>query len=131
MDRVLANLKEAIPKVEVLSDDRRPFDWSQVRSGADEDGAAPGQAPAPGTGSKPLTAPAEVREQIQDMMERRWCDEEVPALAGLTPRQAAADPSRRESLERLLAEFERMDAVMPDEGFGMRPDRLRELLGLR
>jgi hypothetical protein len=131
MDRVLANLKEAIPELEVLSDDRRPFDWGQVRSGAGDDGAASGRAPAPGAGSEPLTAPAEVREQIQDMMERRWCDDEVPALAGLTPRQAAADPTRRESLERLLAEFERMDAVMPDAGFGMRPGRLRELLGLR
>jgi hypothetical protein len=31
----------------------------------------------------------------------------------------------------LLTEFERMDAGMPGEGFGMRPARLRELLGLR
>ena len=37
--------------------------------------------------------------------ERIWCDEEIPALGGLTPREAAADPSGRESLDRLLAEY--------------------------
>jgi hypothetical protein len=31
----------------------------------------------------------------------------------------------------LLAEFERLDAGMPEEGFGVRPARSRELLGLR
>jgi hypothetical protein len=64
------------------------------------------------------------------MLERRWCDEGVPALNGLTPRQAAADPSRRETLERLLGEFERMDGDLPPQGMTMRPARLREMLGL-
>ena len=31
---------------------------------------------------------------------------ELPALAGLTPRQAAGDPTRREDLLRLLRSFE-------------------------
>jgi hypothetical protein len=61
-------------------------------------------------------------------MERRWLDEEVPALAGLTPRQAADDPTRREQLKRLLDSYPK-----PEPGsavFGLRPDRLRTLLGL-
>jgi hypothetical protein len=52
----------------------------------------------------------------------------VPALGGLTPRQAAADPTRRELLERLLASFDAM--TTPAGAFTMRPDRLRALLGL-
>jgi hypothetical protein len=131
MERALAKLKQAFPQLEVLSDDRQPLDWDQIRSAAEDNGAGPGGPASPAAGGGPPDVPAEVREQVQGMMERRWCDEEVPALAGLTPRQAAADPSRRESLERLLTEFERMDAGMPGEGFGMRPARLRELLGLR
>jgi hypothetical protein len=67
--------------------------------------------------------------QIVDQQELRWCDENVPALDGLTPRQAAADPTRREQLERLLV-------AMPEGGVSplgfatMRPARLREMLGL-
>ena len=39
------------------------------------------------------------------MQERRWLKEQIPALGGLTPVEAAADPSRVEQLERLLASF--------------------------
>ncbi len=46
---------------------------------------------------------AELSRQAQS----RWLDDNVPALGGLTPRQAAADPTRREQLERLLSEFDR------------------------
>jgi hypothetical protein len=48
---------------------------------------------------------AEVSRQAQAW----WLDESVPALGGLTPRQAAADPTRREALTRLLDEFDRHD----------------------
>jgi hypothetical protein len=64
------------------------------------------------------------------MLEQRWCDESVPALGGLTPRQAAGDPTRREDLERLLSEFESADRNLPDGAFTMRPARLRRLLGM-
>lgn len=46
---------------------------------------------------------AELRTQAQ----ARWLDEKIPALRGLTPREAAADPTRREQLERLLDELDR------------------------
>ena len=77
-----------------------------------------------------MVLPPEALEQLQDRFERRWCDEHVPALGGLTPRQAAADPSRREALERLLGEFERANRAQPADAIGMRPARLREILGL-
>jgi len=58
--------------------------------------------------------------------ERRWLDMEIPALAGLTPRQAADDPTRREDLVALLAEF---DQFPPGPG-AMDNGRLRAMLGL-
>lgn len=75
--------------------------------------------------------PPEAAEMMAAMMrehEDRWVDEPVPALAGLTPRQAAADPTRREDLEALLHEFERM--TVPAGIFSFDVGRLRQLLGI-
>ena len=60
-------------------------------------------------------------------MEQRWLREHVPALGGATPVEAAADPTRHEGLERLLASFPE-----PTDGpfMTLRPSRLRALLGL-
>lgn len=66
---------------------------------------------------------------FRDEQEHRWCEENVPALGGITPREAAADPTRRDELARLIASFPEID---PSSGIvGLRPTRLRELLGLR
>ncbi len=61
------------------------------------------------------TALAHLNAEIARQAQARWLDDSIPALGGLTPRQAAADPTRREQLERLLAEFDSHD------------ERLREL----
>ncbi|HEY1653210.1 MAG TPA: hypothetical protein VGG09_15095 [Acidimicrobiales bacterium] len=73
-----------------------------------------------------------VVEEMQDRLERRWCDEAVPALGGQTPRRAAADPALREQLERVVQDFERLDrdADAYPMSITMRPWRLRELLDL-
>ncbi len=57
--------------------------------------------------------------------EQEWLDLPVPALSGLTPRQAADDPTRRDDLVRLLASFG--DGDGPTE---MSARRLRAALGL-
>ena len=62
-------------------------------------------------------------------MEERWVDESIPALGGVTPREAAADPTRRGDLIALLDEFPPVETT-PGRGRGMDPDRLRSLLGL-
>lgn len=49
----------------------------------------------------------EAMSQVRRQLEDRWLSESVPALGGLTPRQAAVDPSRRDDLRRLLDSFER------------------------
>lgn len=66
----------------------------------------------------------DVVEELLDMMERRWLDEETPVLGGVSPRQAAIDATRREDLIALLRSFARM----PGGGaIIMRPDVLRRL----
>jgi hypothetical protein len=64
--------------------------------------------------------------------EECWVDEPVPALGGLSPRQAVADRARRPALEALLDDFDWMDAPAGpgDIGRGMDSARLRKLLGL-
>jgi hypothetical protein len=116
VERVLAALRAAIRELEVVSDERVPL----------PPGEMPEFRPPPGAGAADPDDPA-VREQIVDMMEQRWMRESVPALGGVTPLEAAADPTRRQDLERLLVSFPE-----PTGGpiFTLRPSRLRALLGL-
>ena len=58
--------------------------------------------------------------------EQAWLDDAIPELAGHTPREAAADPTRRPDLIRLLDSFPREQ----DRPGLMNPDRLRVELGL-
>jgi hypothetical protein len=44
-----------------------------------------------------------------------WLDQEVPALGGLTPREAARSPKSRKSLETLLREFEYHESRHPED----------------
>lgn len=119
MERVLEFLRSRVAGG-LLSDERKPVDPS---------GGIPSPE-APGDRSSELTAEelAEVMPQVQQQMEDRWLREPVPALAGLTPREAAADPTRREQLERLLASFEEMNP--PAGAFTFRTARLRAELGM-
>ncbi len=126
-ERVLAAVLAAFPDARVLADEREPVDLASMRRLQARDGLADLSAPGP-DGPNPLDDP-EIRalvEQQRDGYEERWCDESIPALGGVTPREAAADPTRRGDLERLLATFEPIDHDM----IGMRPARLRELLDL-
>jgi len=76
--------------------------------------------------------PDEIRQVMKDMMveqERKWVEEPVPALGGLSPRDALNDPTRREDLVALLAEFDRRASTSTSIGtFDV--DRIRALLGL-
>jgi len=58
-----------------------------------------------------------------------WPDERLPALDGLTPRQAAAKPKYRARLERLLEEMERGESqVEPGRRFDF--GAIRRTLGM-
>ena len=71
-------------------------------------------------------AMAAVMDEYIRGYETSWLDDEIPALAGLTPRQAAADPTRRPDLIALLTSFD-TDEDMPGM---MSAKRLRAALGL-
>jgi hypothetical protein len=61
--------------------------------------------------------------------ETAWLDDHIPALGGLTPRQAADDPTRRPDLVALLHEFDDR-ASHSSATLTFDVDRLRQLLGL-
>ncbi len=52
----------------------------------------------------PTTNPdvAAAMEQVMRDYERTWCDEPIPMLGGLTPRQAVRDRSARRELDAML-----------------------------
>lgn len=135
-DRVIATVLADLPGAVVVEDRREPMDMEAFRAQALAAAAdAPDGAPSlvlPGLGGPADDDPdaAAALDQILDLMERRWCDESVPALGGRTPRECAADPTRRHEVERLIAGFESRGPVLPGGGGGLRPERLRRLLGL-
>ncbi len=118
MDDVL----DALPDMDILEDERVPIrsprDLEQLRS--------PGAQP-----SEPVEMTPELEEFMRGRMremEDYWLDESIPALTGLTPREAAADPTRREDLITLLNSFDHMTDGSDFSGFDA--DRLRRELGL-
>jgi hypothetical protein len=120
LDRVIDALTGALAGATVIADERREFD--------------PAAAPLGPPQSVSFLEDPAAREVLRDFIrerERAWCDEEIPALGGLTPRQAAADPVGRESLERLLGEYgSHVDPDADPELVVQHPDRLRKLIGL-
>lgn len=111
-DRVLDTLRALDPAITVVKQDRQPA--------RDTRQAAELAARAPHPGVRPAL------DQFTRDNERIWLDEPIPALSGLTPRQAAV-PTRRDDLIRLLDTFPH-----PDGNPGlMDPDRLRTALDLR
>jgi hypothetical protein len=90
----------------------------------------PEQAPeSPDPSALPPEAIAEAERKIRDHFTARWLETEIPALDGLTPRQAAADPQARAKLAELLKQFEYMDAGQ-DGPHTMDIARLRRELGM-
>ena len=122
IERVLEVIRAEIDGSRVAADDRRPLRPGEMPSVRNP----PGGWDEPGGGDPAIGALATA--SLQEAMEQRWLDEPVPALGGLTPWQAAADPTRRDELARLLATFPELD---PDSPFvALRPARLRQRLGL-
>ncbi len=122
IDRVLDTVRPLEPTLTIVDQSRQPA--------RDAREAARLAAPA-GEDSVHRLDPADpeiaaaLDRFIRDY-EQKWLDETIPALAGHTPRQAAADPTRRGDLIRLL------DSFPTRHGPGtMSPDRLRAALDLR
>lgn len=66
----------------------------------------------------PEARPPELLAQLRKFREQHiaeWPDQNIPALDGLTPREAARLPRFRPRLELLLKEMERSEARLPEE----------------
>jgi len=74
-------------------------------------GAHRRKGPAEPIDGEALAAVREFRERHM----RAWVDESIPALDGLTPREAARLPRVRPRLESLLKEFMQREANYPEE----------------
>jgi hypothetical protein len=124
-DRVIGALITLDPRLEVVSDERTP-------ARTIDEARAHAPAGMAGTGGEPSGMLDPSNPQVAQMLaevtaqyEAAWLDESIPALSGWTPRQAAADPTRRDDVVRLLGTFPETD----DPGM-MSPARLRRALGL-
>lgn len=116
----LAHLREIFPTLVVLSTDQAAAD--DLIMGYEKEPPARGSA-RPMSHDDPAVIAAV--SQMIAKYEAEWVDESVPALGGLTPRQALTDPTRREDLIRLLDSFPATDSPME-----MSAQRLRVTLGL-
>ena len=122
MDRVLATVSRLDPTMTVLDDNRRPIrDIGELAALANQ---LPGGRDAALDPDDPELA-AFLADVIHGY-ETRWLDEQIPALDGHTPRQAADDPTRRDDLIKLLDTFPAGGAARG----AMDADRLRAALGL-
>jgi len=81
---------------------------------------------------QPEEPPPGAQAILRDFKEKhmaQWLDEHIPALDGLTPREAAGKPEARAKLDLLMRDIEHMEARLP-EGERYDMNRLRETLGL-
>jgi hypothetical protein len=86
----------------------------------------------PSKGSTRDETPPELLAHLVKMKQQHmldWMDESVPALGGLTPRQAASDSKARPKLEVLLKAFENHEARLP-AAERITFDEVRRALGL-
>ena len=115
-DEILQLVAQALPHAELVSDDVLDMEEMFERRREQRE-----------TASTDLSNPAmrAAREAISGQFEQRWLDENIPALRGMTPREAANDPIGRIELERLLNTF-----PPGNEPGTMNATRLRHALGL-
>lgn len=128
MERLTELVQRLVPDAELREERRRTVDEALTDP---ERPAAEGGAEAFPLLSEALPdeAAAVLREHVEGFS-RRWVDESIPALGGLTPRQALDDPTRREDLMALLREMERAEAEAPPGIIPMPMAPIRESLGL-
>ena len=88
--------------------------------------------PPPKDAPAPIELPPEAIAEMEDRMLRQWLDESIPALDGMTPREAARTPGGREMLEDLFAYTERRFPRERRAPGTMSPDyrKARKMLGL-
>ena len=81
---------------------------------------------------EPVMPPPEVIAEIEDKMLRQWIDDSIPALGGLTPREAVKTPEGRQRVLELIDEVGRMQKRMKKVPGMFAPDyrKVKKMLGL-
>jgi hypothetical protein len=122
--RLAALLETVAPGSPVVREQRVPADEmiQSARRGSNRSIAPLGAEDDP-------EAAAIIDEYVRER-EVAWLDEQIPLLQGLTPRQAANDPARRDDLVRLLAEFDDGRPADAPRTAGFNAAALRAALGL-
>lgn len=121
--RLERTLRRSAPGARLIGRDQRAVEQAMAE--------APNQPPA----HEPidLAAHPELLHAMDAFIrqaEASWVDEQIPALGGLTPRQAVADASARHELEALLDDMA-WQRDRAGQGIGlMDPGRVRALLGI-
>jgi hypothetical protein len=88
--------------------------------------------PPPPDEPEPLILPPEAIAELEERMIRQWLDESIPALGGLTPREAAKTSDGRRLLEDLFDYIARdqQGREMPPGMFTPDYRKARKMLGL-
>jgi hypothetical protein len=81
---------------------------------------------------EPITPPPEFIAEMEEKMLRRWIDESIPALDGLTPREAVKTPEGRQRVLELIDYAGHLQAMMPKTPGTFAPDyrKVKKMLGL-
>lgn len=125
LDKLLETLRELLGDFEILERNDWPVQslLENLSSGSDSDGEAESSPEA-----------IKALESFIEELENKWLDKSLPALRGLTPREAASDPKLKEDLLTIMNDLERIGqddrpgSGSPSSGF--RAERIRAKLGL-
>jgi hypothetical protein len=81
---------------------------------------------------EPFIPPPEVIAEIEEKMLRQWIDESIPALGGLTPREAVKTPRGRQRVLELIDQAGRMQKMIKKTPGTFAPDyrKVKKMLGL-
>jgi hypothetical protein len=91
----------------------------------------PGPRAEPRESAQPMPPP-ELIAELEEKMLRQWIDESIPALDGLTPREAVKTPEGRRQVLELIEYAVQMQRRMPKTPRTFAPDyrKVKKMLGL-
>jgi hypothetical protein len=81
---------------------------------------------------EPLILPPELIAELEEKMLRQWIDDSIPALGGMTPREAVKTPEGREQVLELLEYIAGRQQMTPKTPGMFAPDyrKVKKMLGL-
>jgi hypothetical protein len=81
---------------------------------------------------EPFIPPPEVIAELEEKMLRQWIDDSIPALGGMTPREAVKTPEGREQVLELLEYIARRQRAVQKAPGMFSPDyrKVKKMLGL-